>query len=164
MFMKKIFRKQKIAVIISIVFFLTSIAVNAKNFIQDIKYIFYNKSIQADNKNLMKNSDIKEHILKLSNTLGEAIEYIKNNVNSKDKLQELKSLTDDSIIALESIENALNKSENTSNLIEYTEKLKENFKELKTSLEELKMDKAEKIINFSIEKEYENWRNKLSAL
>lgn len=187
--MRNFSKKQKIAFIFTVVFFITSAAVRFKNFIENIQYMYNSEKNTASHKNLnqaskeeidekihknsyrvlvgdldkktKENLETKEYILKLSNTLGEAIDYIKASLNNKDKSDELITLIEDCINALKSIENALNKSKDRDglySLIKDTASLNKKFKELKLAFDEGDGHKLEEIFNSCIEKEYNKWK------
>lgn len=118
--MKKRSIKEKISLIITVIFVLTALAFNIKNFRKDIKYIasseVNNKYNNKQNNYKEKSYNVKEHILDIWDTLGECIDYLKINIDNKEKAIEMETLIDDSITALNSIEDVLNKNyENTSN-------------------------------------------------
>lgn len=187
--MKKSNKKQKIAFIISLIFFITSIAVKVKNLKENISIVSKNKTNditakkandiknKSINKNLDKNEVldrnfnkdlnnslyIKEYILKLSSTIGEAIEYIKINVNHKDKYEEIKTLIGDCTNALESIENVLNKSNDgeLTNLLKDTQNIRQTFEKLKKGFNQKDLYKSEEIIKCSLEEEYKEWEKLL---
>ncbi|AVQ44395.1 hypothetical protein [Clostridium botulinum] len=129
--MKKLSIKEKVSLVMTLIFFFTTLGINIKKFEKDIKYI---SSTEINNKyNKKKNYNVKEHISSLWDTLGESLDYIENNVDNKEKTIETEKLIDDSIIALNSIQDALNKNyKNTSsNLVSYTRNMRAGFINLK---------------------------------
>ncbi|BDB02535.1 hypothetical protein EXM98_14240 [Clostridium botulinum] len=139
--MKKRSIKEKISLIITVIFVLTALAFNIKNFRKDIKYItsseVNNKYNNKQNNYKEKSYNIKEHISDIWDTLGECIDYLKINIDNKEKAIEMETLIDDSITALNSIENALSKNykDTHSNLVLYTRDIKKKFVYLKEILE-----------------------------
>ncbi len=87
-------------------------------------------------------------------TLGESINYLKTNIHNKEKVTEVETLIDDCIVALTSIEDALNKNykDISSNLLIYTRDIRDGFINLKEILEEDDQSK-EKILK-NIEQNY----------
>ncbi|EJO5346063.1 hypothetical protein NRP93_000095 [Clostridium botulinum] len=156
--MKKLSIKQKIFLIITIIFFFTTLGFNIKKFKKDIKYIsstaINNKYNNKPNNSKEDNNSIKDHISRLWDTLGESIHYMKININNKEKRKEIETLIDDSVIALNSIHNALNKNYKYSqnSLILCIRDMRNNFITLKEVLEKNNYEK-EKILN-SIEENY----------
>ncbi|WP_434296962.1 hypothetical protein [Clostridium sporogenes] len=138
--MKKLSIKEKISLIITLIFFFTTLGVNIKNFKKDIKYIVsteMNDKYNTKQNNNKKNDNVKDHISGLWDTLGEAIDYLKINIDNKEKVVELERLIDDSIIALNSIEDALNKNYKGtySNLVLYIRDIRNSFINLNEALE-----------------------------
>lgn len=139
--MKKISIKEKISLIITLIFVSTTVAINIRNFNKDIKYIasseVNNKYNNKQNNYKEKSYNVKEHILDIWDTLGECIDYLKINIDNKEKAIEMETLIDDSITALNSIEDALNKNyENTSNnLVLCTRNIKKRFVYLREILQ-----------------------------
>ncbi|MHB9922122.1 hypothetical protein [Clostridium botulinum] len=158
--MKKSSRGEKISLILTLIFVFTTLAVNIKNFKKDIKYIAYteiNNKCNTKQSNKEKNDNIKDHISGIWDTLGETIDYLKNNIDNKEKVVELERLIDDSIIALNSIEDALNKNyKNTYNsLALYIRDMRNGFINLRETLEENKKHNIDKQkILKSIEQNY----------
>ncbi|WP_097025876.1 hypothetical protein [Clostridium peptidivorans] len=140
--MKKLSIKEKIILIVTLIFSCTTLIVNIKNFKKDIKYVIsirendrYNVKQNNDKE---KSYDLKYRILGLWDTLGEAIDYLKININNKQKTMEIEMLIDDSIKALNSIEDVLNKNyrNTSSNLVSYTRNIRTCFINLKEALKE----------------------------
>ncbi|EPY2277501.1 hypothetical protein ACXAT3_002244 [Clostridium sporogenes] len=159
--MKKLSIKEKISLIITLIFFFTTLGINIKNFKKDIKYIssteVNNKNNTKQNNNKEKNDNVKEHISNLWDTLGETIDHLKANIDNKEKIVELERLIDDSIIALNSIEDALNKNykDTYSNLVLYIIDMRTDFINLKEILEKDKRYNGDKVkILKSIEQNY----------
>ncbi|MDS1002883.1 hypothetical protein P9J83_05110 [Clostridium sporogenes] len=138
--MRRFSAKEKISLIMTLIFFFTTLGINVKNLKKDIKYIssteINNKYNSKDN-NKGKNSSVKEHISNLWDTLGKTIDYLEVNIDNKEKLVELEGLIDDSIIALNSIEDALNKNYKNaySNLVLYIKDIRNDFINLREELE-----------------------------
>ncbi|NFE23778.1 hypothetical protein EXN54_12310 [Clostridium botulinum] len=137
--MKKFSIKEKISLIITLIFVFTTVAINIKNFDKDIKYITYierSNDIKQNN-DKEKNYSVKDHISGVWDTLGECIDYLKINIDNKEKAIEMETLIDDSITALNSIENALSKNYKGtySNLVLYTRNIKKKFVYLREILE-----------------------------
>ncbi|NFC74451.1 hypothetical protein EXN06_16335, partial [Clostridium botulinum] len=137
--MKKFSIKEKISLIITLIFVFTTVAINIKNFNKDIKYITYierSNDIKQNN-DKEKNYSVKDHISGVWDTLGECIDYLKINIDNKEKAIEMETLIDDSITALNSIENALSKNYKGtySNLVLYTRNIKKKFVYLREILE-----------------------------
>ncbi|PIH03741.1 hypothetical protein [Clostridium combesii] len=139
--MKKRSIKEKISLIITVIFVLTALAFNIKNFRKDIKYItsseVNNKYNNKQNNDKEKNYNVKDYIPGVWDTLGESIDYFKINIDNKEKVAEVETLIDDSITALNSIEDALNKNYKGtySNLVLYTRDIKKKFVYLREILE-----------------------------
>ncbi|MCW6110441.1 hypothetical protein [Clostridium sporogenes] len=135
--MKKLSIKEKISLIITLIFFFTTLGINITNFKKDIKYISSTEVNNTKQNNNKKNDNVKDHISGIWNTLGESIDYLKANIDNKEKVIELERLIDDSIIALNSIEDALNKNyKNTySELLSYTRDIRNGFINLRESVE-----------------------------
>lgn len=136
--MKKLSIKEKISLIITLIFFFTTLGINITNFKKDIKYISsteVNNTKQNNTKE--KNDNVKDHISGIWNTLGESIDYLKINIDNKERVVELERLIDDSIIALNSIEDALNKNykDTYSKLVLYIREIRTDFINLKEELE-----------------------------
>ncbi len=87
--MKKISTKQRISLIITLIFVFTTLAVNIKNFKKDIKYIasteVNNKYNTKQNNHKEEDYNVKYHISNLWHTLGESIDYLKENIDNKEK-------------------------------------------------------------------------------
>ncbi|MDU7252796.1 MAG: hypothetical protein E6274_10760 [Clostridium sp.] len=156
--MKKISIKEKISLIITLIFVVTTLIVNIKNFKKDIKYIasteINNEYNTNQNKGKEINYNVKKHVYDLLETLGESINYLKTNIHNKEKVTEVETLIDDCIVALTSIEDALNKNykDISSNLLIYTRDIRDGFINLKEILEEDDQSK-EKILK-NIEQNY----------
>ncbi|HIG0354943.1 TPA: hypothetical protein ACX96U_000209 [Clostridium sporogenes] len=156
--MKKISIKEKISLIITLIFVVTTLAVNIKNFKKDIKYIISteinNKYDTNQNKDKEKNYNVKDHVYDLLETLGESIDYLKSNIDNKEKAIEIETLIDDCIVALTSIEDALNKNykDTFSKLLVYTRYMRTDFINLKEVLE--KDDQSKEKILRNIEQNY----------
>lgn len=157
-YMKKFSVRKKISLIITLIFVVTTLAVNIKNFKKDIKYIIsteinneYNTNQSRDKE---KNYNLKDHISGLWNTLGESIDYLKSNIDNKEKAIEVETLIDDCIVALISIEDALNKNykDTFSKLLVYTRDMRTDFINLKEVLE--KDDQSKEKILRNIEQNY----------
>ncbi|AVQ37336.1 hypothetical protein C7M56_01070 [Clostridium botulinum] len=159
--MKKISVKKRISLIITLIFFFTTLTINIKNFKKDIKYIAYpkvnNKYNTKQNNHKEQGYNVKDHISDLWDTLGESIDYLKVNIDNKEKPKEIEILIDDSIIALNSIEAALNKNykDTSSELILYTRDMRNSFINLREILDKNKKHNSdkEKILK-SIEQNY----------
>ncbi|KGK86074.1 hypothetical protein [Clostridium sp. HMP27] len=139
--MKKFSIKEKIILVVTLLFGCTTLVFNIKNFKKDIKYIISireNKYITKQNNDKEKSNEIKYRILGLWNTLGESIDYLKSNIKDKREITEMEILIDDSIKALNSIEDALNKNyrNTSSNLLLYTRNIRTGFINLKEILKE----------------------------
>ncbi len=137
--MKKISIKEKISLIITLIFVVTTLTVNIKNFKKDIKYITYierSNDIKHNN-DKEKNYNVKDHISGIWDTLGESIDYLRINIDNKEKVTEVETLIDDCIVALNSIEDALNKNykDTSSNLVLYTREMRADFINLKEVLQ-----------------------------
>ncbi|CBZ04598.1 hypothetical protein EXN25_03670 [Clostridium botulinum] len=147
--MKKISTKQRIYLIITLIFVFTTLAVNIKNFKKDIKYIasteVNNKYNTKQNNHKEEDYNVKDHISNLWHTLGESIDYLKENIDNKEKAKEIETLIDDSITALDSIEDALNKNykDTSSDFILYTRDMRNGFINLKEILEKDNVSKKE---------------------
>lgn len=87
-------------------------------------------------------------------TLGESIDYLKTNIDNKEKVIEVETLIDDCIVALTSIEDALNKNyeDTSSKLLVYTRDMRDDFINLKKVLE--KDDQSKEKILKNIEQNY----------
>ncbi|NFJ62300.1 hypothetical protein FC886_13680, partial [Clostridium botulinum] len=73
--MKKFSIKEKISLIITLIFVFTTVAINIKNFEKDIKYITYierSNDIKHNN-DKDKNYNVKDHLSAIWDTLGESI-------------------------------------------------------------------------------------------
>lgn len=137
--MKKFSIKEKISLIITLIFVFTTVAINIKNFEKDIKYITYierSNDIKHNN-DKEKNYNVKDHISAIWDTLGESIDYLRINIDNKEKVAEVETLIDDCIAALNSIEDALNKNykDTSSNLVLYTREMRAGFINLKEVLQ-----------------------------
>ncbi|HDK7155678.1 TPA: hypothetical protein PTV43_000789 [Clostridium botulinum] len=159
--MKKLSIKEKISLMITLIFIFTTLGVKIKNFKKDIKYItsteINSKYNAKQNNNKEKNCNVKYYISSLWDTLGETIDYLKANIDNKEKVVELERLIDDSIIALNSIEDALNKNykDNYSNLVLYIREMRTDFINLKEELENDKKYNGDRVgILKSIEQNY----------
>ncbi|AUN18577.1 hypothetical protein B2H91_08065 [Clostridium botulinum] len=147
--MRKISTKERISLIIALIFFFTTLTVNIKNFKKDIKYIasteVNNKYNTKQNNHKEEDYNVKDHISNLWHTLGESIDYLKGNIDNKEKAKEIKILIDDSITALNSIEDALNKNykDTSSDFILYTRDMRNGFANLKEILEKDNVSKEE---------------------
>ncbi|WP_434304804.1 hypothetical protein [Clostridium botulinum] len=154
--MKKFSIKEKISLIITLIFVVTTLAVNIKNFKKDIKYIASTEINNGtkQNKDKGKNYNVKEHIFGIWDTLGKSIDYLKENIDNKEKVTEVEILIDDCIVALNSIEYALNKNykDTSSKLLSYTIDMRSGFINLKEVLGKDKKFK-EKILR-NIEQNY----------
>ncbi|MHB8033480.1 hypothetical protein CF069_05900 [Clostridium botulinum] len=147
--MREISTKERISLIIALIFFFTTLTVNIKNFKKDIKYIasteVNNKYNTKQNNHKEEDYNVKDHISNLWHTLGESIDYLKGNIDNKEKAKEIKILIDDSITALNSIEDALNKNykDTSSDFILYTRDMRNGFANLKEILEKDNVSKEE---------------------
>ncbi len=147
--MKKISTKQRISLIITLIFVFTTLAVNIKNFKKDIKYIasteVNNKYNTKQNNHKEEDYNVKDHISNLWHTLGESIDYLKENIDNKEKAKEIETLIDDSITALDSIEDTLNKNykDTSSDFILYTRDMRNGFINLKEILKKDNVSKEE---------------------
>lgn len=156
--MKKFSIKEKISLIITLIFVVTKLAVNIKNFKKDIKYIASTKINDVcnikQNRDKEKNYNLKDHISGLWDTLGKSIDYLKSNIDNKEKAIEVETLIDDCIVALTSIEDALNKNykDTFSKLLVYTRDMRTGFINLKEVLE--KDDQSKEEILRNIEQNY----------
>ncbi|KEI76685.1 hypothetical protein N486_13310 [Clostridium botulinum B2 128] len=156
--MKKFSIKEKISLIITLIFVVTTLAVNIKNFKKDIKYIASTKINDVcnikQNRDKEKNYNLKDHISGLWDTLGKSIDYLKSNIDNKEKAIEVETLIDDCIVALTSIEDALNKNykDTFSKLLVYTRDMRTGFINLKEVLE--KDDQSKEEILRNIEQNY----------
>lgn len=157
-YMKKFSIKEKISLIITLIFVVTTLAVNIKNFKKDIKYIASTKINDVcnikQNRDKEKNYNLKDHISGLWDTLGKSIDYLKSNIDNKEKAIEVETLIDDCIVALTSIEDALNKNykDTFSKLLVYTRDMRTGFINLKEVLE--KDDQSKEEILRNIEQNY----------
>ncbi|AKC63498.1 hypothetical protein AAGC94_22080 [Clostridium sporogenes] len=156
--MKKISIKEKISLIITLIFVVTTLIVNIKNFKKDVKYIasteINNEYNTNQNKGKEINYNVKKHAYNLLETLGESIDYLKTNIDNKEKVIEVETLIDDCIVALTSIEDALNKNykDTSSKLLVYTRDMRDDFINLKKVLE--KDDQSKEKILKNIEQNY----------
>ncbi|NFM80405.1 hypothetical protein FDC04_16635 [Clostridium botulinum] len=147
--MRKISTKERISLIIALIFFFTTLTVNIKNFKKDIKYIasteVNNKYNTKQNNHKEEDYNVKDHISNLWHTLGESIDYLKGNIDNKEKAKEIEILIDDSITALNSIEDDLNKNykDTSSDFILYTRDMRNGFINLKEILEKDNVSKEE---------------------
>ncbi|KGO15275.1 hypothetical protein [Clostridium botulinum] len=157
--MKKISIKEKISLIITLIFVFTTVAINIKNFNKDIKYITYierSNDIKQNN-DKEKNYSVRDHISGVWDTLGESIDYLRINIDNKEKVTEVGTLIDGCIVALNSIEDALNKNykDTYSNLVLYTRDIKKKFVYLRKILEKDKNhNTVKKELLKSIEQNY----------
>ncbi|HID0803374.1 TPA: hypothetical protein ACXDBE_003487, partial [Clostridium botulinum] len=80
---------------------------------------------------------VKDHISGIWDTLGESIDYLRINIDNKEKVTEVETLINDCIVALNSIEDALNKNykDTSSNLVLYTREMRADFINLKEVLQ-----------------------------
>ncbi|WMJ81324.1 hypothetical protein RBU49_03440 [Clostridium sp. MB40-C1] len=179
--MKNLSQKQKIIFICTLIFFCTSVAVKIKNFNSNIQSINKKKDIIQEkvkqdsikssnntlntlpekskeklnlksNEKLQNDEDVNNRISEIRDTLEEAINYLKNNIDNKDKKEEIRILIDDCINALNSIENASTKIKYKDDIINANKdikKLKEDFKELQKSFKEGNLDKCKEILDKS---------------
>ncbi|WP_142414605.1 hypothetical protein [Hathewaya massiliensis] len=101
------------------------------------------------NKNLQNKEEVKNRIADIWSTLDEATSYLKNNIDNKDKREEISDLIDDCISALNSIENTSTKikDKNAVDATKDIKKIKEDFKELKKAFTEYNLDRCKKILN-----------------
>lgn len=101
------------------------------------------------NKNFQNKEEVKNRIADIWSTLDEATSYLKNNIDNKDKREEISDLIDDCISALNSIENASTKikDKNAVDATKDIKKIKEDFKELKKAFTEYNLDRCKKILN-----------------
>lgn len=156
--MKKFSMKEKISLIITLIFAVTTLIVNIKNLKKDIKYItsteINNEYNISHNKAKEINYNVKKHVYNLLETLGESIDYLKTNICNKEKVIEVETLIDDCIVALTSIEDALNKNykDTSSKVLVYTRELRAGFIDLKGVLE--KDDQSKERILKNIEQNY----------
>lgn len=100
---------------------------------------------------------MKDHISGVWDTLGESIDYLRINIDNKEKVIEVGILIDDCIVALNSIEDALNKNykDTYSNLVLYTRDIKKKFVYLREILEKDKnRNTIKKELLKSIEQNY----------
>ncbi|NFJ04522.1 hypothetical protein FC905_05675 [Clostridium botulinum] len=147
--MRKISTKERISLIIALIFFFTTLTVNIKNFKKDIKYIasteVNNKYNTKQNNHKEEDYNVKNHISNLWHTLGESIDYLQGNIDNKEKAKEIEILINDSITALNSIEDALNKNykDTSSDFILYTRDMRNGFINLKEILEKDNVSKEE---------------------
>ncbi|WP_050606995.1 hypothetical protein [Clostridium niameyense] len=153
---------KKILIILTLVFGCISISCNINNFSKDINYIKFNV-IKEKEKNINKN-DVDGNIANLCYTIGEAIDYIKNNLYKEKSLEQVKILLNDSIVALSSIENSISGSNKNQykELIIYIKSMRDNFIRLDESLQKDTDDrnKENHILNI-IENDYKNVINLL---
>lgn len=105
---------------------------------------------------------MKDHISGVWDTLGESIDYLRINIDNKEKVIEVGILIDDCIVALNSIEDALNKNykDTYSNLVLYTRDIKKKFVYLREILEKDKnRNTIKKELLKSIEQNYLEGKN-----
>lgn len=164
--MKKLQTKQKILFSLSLIFLITSVSISAYKTTINFKSISFNKNINDNAEKEMDNSlqnekQIKNKILALVETLGKAVDYIKNNL-SEEKLAEVILMTDDCINALDSIENGINNKEG-NNLNKQTKVLRSYFYDFKLALKKADIEKSSDII-CSIQKEYTCWKTQIKDI
>lgn len=160
--MKNLSLKEKILFIITVVFIFVALVANIRNFKNQIIHNEVNNNVQKNTKEIGSNVDF--YILRLWDTLGEAIRYLEVNIDDKGKASETYRLVDDSIIALTSIEYALNKNSEDafSKLILCTRDAKNGFIKLRELLENDSKNtiEKEKILK-KIEQKYEEGKKDL---
>ncbi|PRR79406.1 hypothetical protein CLLI_08860 [Clostridium liquoris] len=167
--MKKLQTKQKILLFLSLIFLISSVSISAYKTVTNFKDISFNKNIDDNVKvkkinDLENEKEIKNRILALVETLGEAVDYMKNNLN-EEKLTEAISMTEDCIKALDSIENGLNKlssKDKINSLNKQTQILKAYFYDFKSNLGKGDLEKSLDIIS-SIQKEYIHWKKQIKG-
>lgn len=160
--MRKFNNGKKILISLTLVFGCTSIGCNINNFRKDINYIKSNV-IEKKEKNIDKD-DLDGYVVNLCYTVGEAIDYIKDNLYKEKSLEQVKILVNDCIGALSSIQNSIDKSNKNryKELIIYIKSMKDNFIRLDGLLQKGIDDsnKENHILN-SIENDYKNVINLL---
>lgn len=125
------------------------------------KEILNNSSKQVAEKESKKHTEKIKYILDISETLGEALNYIKQNYKNDTKSQ-VKIVLNDSIVAVNSINNALviiYSDLDNKNIKSETRELASLLTKLMKSLDENNIRMVETIINSKLSNEYNRWKS-----
>ena len=161
--MRKLQGKQKIMFSISLTFLLTSFSANIFKTITDLKnislYEHANDEIINFKKLKSNEEEIKSKILELVETIGEAMNYIENNVSDTKLTKEVNLITEDCIDAIQIIDNNINKlnKNDVNNLNKQTKILSTYINEIKLSLKEGDLQKRNDIVSYT-RREYKCWK------
>jgi len=160
--------KSRIIFVMSVNFLITSILAKIHNtsiLLKENKDNQRRKILNNTNqlvfpKKIKKHAENINYILKISDTLGEALNYIKQNYKNGTKLQ-TETVLEDSIEGVNSINIALETMysdlDNKSIKLE-TNNLGALLDKLKNALDESNMEMAENIINSIVSNEYTHWK------
>ncbi|MTK13021.1 MAG: hypothetical protein F8N39_13365 [Clostridiaceae bacterium] len=162
---KKINRK--VLTILSAIFFITSIAVQAYRTRMNFKEANknkteYRKNELAFNSELVNQNkkqvdlDVKARsILELMNTINDAIHYMDDRL-SKGNFDNIETLINDSVNGLNSIEKILCAENNNLDLKAKIDLLKVDFQELDRSVKDKNLNKSKEIIHSKLLKDYDS--------
>lgn len=159
--------KVRIVFVMSVIFFITPIIVKIHNTNillkankNNEKKAVTNNNKQKLKKEIEKHTDKINYILKISNTLGEAIGYIQQNYKDSTK-SNVKTVLRDSIAGVDSIGSVLlvmhSDLENKKLNIE-TNDLEYSLNQLMITLDEKNLKMAKKIIDSLLSNEYIHWK------
>ena len=162
--------KTKIIFIMSVIFFMSSILTKINNTTMLLKEnknkeIINNIDRQLIEKETKNYREKENYILEISDTLGEALNYIRQNYKNETNLQ-VKTLLRDSIAGVSSISAALEtmySGIDNKSLKVKTNNLKVLFSELINLLDENNIEMAETIIDTKVLSEYNHWKNELES-
>ncbi|WP_211142210.1 hypothetical protein [Clostridium aciditolerans] len=161
---------RKILITLSIIFFITSCVVklyttkiNFKAAAENRTEKNFNSELIKQNKKQMDVDDKARRILELSNTISETIKYIDNSL-SKGTFNDIETLTNDSIDALNSIEKALFVQDRKSDLRTKIDLLKSDFQELNNAVKDKDLNKSKQIVNGKMLKDYDDVKNSLKSI
>ncbi|HEY8889393.1 MAG TPA: hypothetical protein VIM70_04005 [Clostridium sp.] len=157
--------KARIIFVMSIIFFIISIftKIYSTSMIlkeNTMKVILNNSNQKVLKKESEKHAEKISYILKISDTLGEALSYIQLNYKNGTKSQ-VKIVLNDSIDGVNSISSALetmNEELANKNVRAETNKLEARLKELMQALIENNFKTEESIINSIISDDYMDWK------
>lgn len=161
--------KARIIFVMSVIFFVTSLlskihntrVLLKENQDNQSKVILNNQSQQVIKKELRNYTDKINYILDISDTLGEAINYIQQNYKNDKNLQ-VKIVLKDSIVGINTISGALEIMYNdldNKNIKLQTNNLESLLNELMLELDGNNIEAAENIMNSKLFSEYNHWKN-----
>jgi type II secretory pathway component PulF len=160
--------KERTIFVISIIFFITSIltkihntsTILKQNKNNERKVILNNPKQHAYEKEIKKHTEKINYILKISDTLGESLNYIQLNYKNGSNLQ-VKTVLKDSIEGANSINSALEpmySDLDNKNIKIETNNLEYLLNELMHALDENNIEMVENIIKSIRSNEYDRWK------